>query len=155
MWHVLSPGILLSDGLQIQLTPPFFYNIPLLVRERLGYVLGWFVEPNWWHVPETRRDHEVPDSWFILFFRHSWPRVVRCRSPLLVQDHHIHSIPSPVCPFCPVVTVPNQVLILMSFGKENKKSIKKKCHIKYFPLPFPPLEINRAAGSILLIRQEI
>ncbi len=116
----------LSDTLQIQLIPPFFYNIPLLVRERLGYVLDYIVESNKWHVPETRRAHEVPDSWFILFFRYSWPITVRCRSPLIVQDHHIRSIPSPVCPFCPTVTVPSQTLILLSFGKENKKSIKKK-----------------------------
>jgi hypothetical protein len=33
----------LSDGLQIQLIPPYFYNIPLLVRERLGYVLDCIV----------------------------------------------------------------------------------------------------------------
>jgi hypothetical protein len=99
----------LSDGLQIQLIPPLFYNIPLLVRERLGYVLDCIVEPNRYHVPETRR--------------HSWPRAVRCRPPLLVQDHHIRRIPSPVCPFCLVVVVPKQTLILLSFGKENKKSL--------------------------------
>jgi hypothetical protein len=52
----------LSDGFQIQLIPLFFYNIPLLVRERLGYVLDCIVELNRCHVPETRRVHEVPDS---------------------------------------------------------------------------------------------
>jgi hypothetical protein len=31
-----------------------------------------------------------------------------------------------VCPFCHVVVVPSQVLILLAFRKENKKSIKQK-----------------------------
>ena len=100
----------LSDGLQIQLIPPFFYNIPLLARERLGYVLDCTVEPNRCHISETRRAHDVSDACFILVLGHSWPGAVRSRPPLLVQDHHIRRIPSPCSNLC----VPFHGLVHMS-----------------------------------------